>query len=308
MIGDFHFIRPWWLLALAPLLLLVWALHRRQDAAEPWRGIIAPHLLPFLISGGGARSRRRVTPLVLIAVGWTLTTLATAGPTWRREPSPFADDTAPMAIVVKVTPSMATEDVAPSRLARSVQKVHDVLQQRRGAKTALIAYAGTAHRVMPVTTDGGIIDTFAQSLDPKIMPSPDGDAAAEAMKLADETLAGAGSILWIADAIAPDQTTALSAWRKNSRTPVRVLPPLLAGAELDALSAAARSVDADVIHLSADDADVSAIARAAKFAAVASSGQGDRWQESGYWLTPVLLMLLLPFFRKGWMAETASRA
>ena len=36
--------------------------------------------------------------------------------------------------------------------------------------------------------------------------------------------------------------------------------------------------------------------------------QSDRWEESGYWLTPVMVALLLPFFRRGWMAQTASRA
>src|SRR5262249_5426661 len=147
---------------------------------------------------------KRFTPLLLIAIGWAISVIAIAGPTWRREPAPFADDTAALAIVVKVTPSMTTEDIEPSRLARSVQKIHDLLTQRRGAKTALIAYAGSAHLVMPITSDGGIIDTFAQSLDPKIMPS-DGDAAADALKLADQTLAGSGSILWITDSVAPEQ-------------------------------------------------------------------------------------------------------
>ena len=48
MITDFHFIRPWWLLALVPLALLVRILHRREDASQAWHGIVAPHLLPFL--------------------------------------------------------------------------------------------------------------------------------------------------------------------------------------------------------------------------------------------------------------------
>lgn len=304
MMGDFHFIRPWWMLALVPLALLVWAIRRRQDAEQAWRGIVAPHLLPFLLSGQSRQSR--FSPLLLIAIGWFLTVIAIAGPTWRREPAPFADDTAALAIVVKVGPSMMTEDVQPSRLTRAVQKVHDLMSERRGAKTALLAYAGTAHQVMPPTTDGGIIDTFAQALDPKIMPG-DGDAAADALLLADQALSGSGSILWITDSIATEQTAPLSAWRGKSRTPVRLLPPLLPGAEFDALKEAARSVDATVVRLSADNSDVSEVARSAKFATVATSEKSDRWQESGYWLTPFLAALLLPFFRKGWMAATASR-
>jgi Ca-activated chloride channel homolog len=183
MIGDFHFLRPWWLLALVPCVLMIWAIRRREDAAQSWHGIVAPHLLPFLLQDQNRRAR--FTPLHLIAIGWLVTVLAIAGPTWRREPSPFADDTAALAIVVKASPSMNTEDVQPSRLTRATGKIHDLFKQRAGAKTSLIAYAGTAHIVMPATTDGGIIDTFAQALDPTIMPK-EGDAAVDALRLADQ--------------------------------------------------------------------------------------------------------------------------
>ena len=306
MIGEFHFIRPWWLLALVPLGLLLWAIHRRQDATQPWRGIIAPNLLPFLLSG--TTQRKILSPLLLIAIGWTITVIAIAGPTWRREPAPFAEDTAALAIVVKVAPSMKTEDVQPDRLTRSVQKIKDLLALRRGAKTSLIAYAGSAHVVMPATTDDGIIDTFAQALDPKIMPG-DGDVAAEALRLADQTLAeaGSGSILWITDSVAPEQSTSLSQWRKKSSTPVRLLPPLLTGSELDVVKQNARPVNASLVRLSADNSDVQSLARAAKFATAVTGDSSNRWEESGYWLTPLIAALMLPFFRRGWMVRTSAQ-
>lgn len=307
MIGDFHFLRPWWLLALISCALLVWAIRRFEDAEKPWRGIVAPHLLPFLLHGENRRSR--FTPLHLIALGWLVAVLAIAGPAWRLEPAPFADDTAALAIVVKVTPSMMTEDVQPSRLARSVQKIHDLLAQRRGAKTALIAYAGSAHVVMPATSDEGIIDSFAQALDPKIMPV-DGDVAAAAFALADRTLtgAGSGSILWITDGIASEQTAPIEAWYKKSGTTVRLLAPLLPGEELKAVTERAKAAGASLVPLSADDSDVTTLARVAKFATVVGGEKSDRWEESGYWLTPLLAALLLPFYRRGWMAQSANRA
>jgi Ca-activated chloride channel family protein len=225
-----------------------------------------------------------------------------------REPTPFADEVAALAIVVQVTPSMMASDVQPSRLARGVQKIEDLLQLRKGAKTSLVAYSGTAHIVMPATTDDGIIKIFAQALDPKIMPR-DGDAVANAFRLADHTLdeAGGGSILWIADHVAPEESGALADWRSASRTEVRLLPPLLNGAELNSLEAAAAAVDAAVIHLAPDDSDVARIARGAKFAAMSSNEQSDRWQEAGYWLTPVVALVSLTFFRRGWMVPAAAR-
>lgn len=307
MIGEFHFLRPWWLLALLPCAFLWTALWRRQNSSHSWQGIVAPQLLPYLIKGDTKRTR--FTPLYLIGICWALAAIAISGPTWRQEPVAFADDTAALAIVLKITPSMKTEDVQPDRLSRAVQKVHDLLAQRRGAKTALIAYAGTPHLVMPATTDEGIITIFAQALDPKIMPD-DGDSAAEALKLADNSLpaAGSGSILWITDSIAPDQGAALTAWRKQSRTTIQLLPPLTAGAELDALRETAKPVGATLVRLTADDRDVAELARAAKYSSVAAGGENQRWKESGYWLTPILASLLLLFFRRGWMAQTSARS
>lgn len=297
---PFHFIRPAWLLALVPAALLWWLLRRRDDAKQRWRGIVAPHLLTHLL--GGEEKQSRLGPLECIALGWVLAVVAIAGPTWKQEPSPFADDVAAIALVVKVSPSMMTEDVQPSRLARAAIKIHDLLKERGAGKTSLIAYAGSAHVVMPPTKDSGIIDTFAGALDPKIMPV-DGDVATEALKLADQTLAGAGggSILWITDSIAPEQNAPLSSWRRSSGTAVRLLPPLLPGPELDAVTTGARSVNASLVRLAADDTDIRELAGAAKFAGTTGGDANRRRAESGYWLTPAIAALLLLFFRKGWM-------
>jgi Ca-activated chloride channel family protein len=306
MIGEFHFLRPLWLLAVVPTGLFWWRLHCRGDATRSWRGIIAPHLLPHLLRG--SERRVRFGPLEFIAFGWLVAILAVAGPAWQREPAPFADDTAALAVVVRVAPSMMVEDVQPNRLARAVEKIHDLLGQRRGAKHSLVVYAGTAHVVVPATTDAGIIDSFAQALDPKIMPEQ-GDAAADALRLADRTLrdAGAGSILWIADSVAPEQTQALAAWRKTSPTPVQLLPPLPEGPELQHLEAAARVARVRLVGLAADDSDVHVLSRGSKSSVAVVGGSGDRREDSGYWLTPVLALLLLPFFRRGWMLPTASK-
>ena len=308
MIGDFHFLRPWWLLALIPSLLLAWAIYRRSEASTPWKGIVADHLLPYLVRG--RTSERRIGPLLLLLCGWIVSVIILSGPSWKREPSPFADDFAAVAIVVKVTPSMETEDIAPNRLARSVQKVHDLLAARGAAKAGLVAYAGTSHVVIPATVDADVIESFASSLSPAIMPE-EGDAAAEALQMADHLLtsAGGGSILWITDGIAPEQQGAMAKWRRSSRTPIRLLAPLPANSpELAALDSAAASAEAKVIGLTSDDGDITELARASKFASPAP-GDGDaRWQDGGYWLTPLLALIILPFFRKGWMAPIAARS
>lgn len=307
MITAFHFLRPWWLIAVVPAAVLWTALRRGRSDHSRWQSIVAPHFLPYLLVDSD-RGQSKWNPVDAVVVGWVLSILAIAGPTWRQEPTPFADDVAALAIVVRVAPSMTTEDVAPSRLARSVEKIEDLLKLRRGAKTSLIAYSGTAHIVMPTTTDDGVIKTFAQALDPSIMPR-EGDAAAEALQLADETLAdaGGGSVLWVVDGVAPEQQSALAGWRTKSETPVRLFAPLLAGDELTSVETAARVVDAASIHLTADDTDMQQVARAARFAPAFGDGNSAHWQEAGYWLTSAIVAVTLLFFRRGWMAPTAVR-
>jgi len=160
---------------------------------------------------------------------------------------------------------------------------------------------------MPVTQDAVIINTFAQALDPEIMPET-GDVAAAALTLADQSLAaaGGGSIVWITDSVAPEQADALTTWRQNSRTTVRLWPPLLPSDELETLKINARPVDVRNVALAADDSDVQALASAAKFANIQGSDAQTQWAESGYWLTPFIVLLLLMFFRRGWLVPIGA--
>lgn len=299
-IAAFHFLRPEWLLALLPAGLICWCLGRLAQDERAWRGVISPHLLTLLWSGEAGR--RRFGPLHWVGLCWLLVIIAIAGPTWKRAPSPFADDTAALAVVIKVSPSMETGDIQPSRLRRATQKLQDLLAARGSAKTALIAYSGSAHLVMPATADAGIIDNFASALAPELMPV-EGDVAADALGLADDALAqaGGGSILWITDSVSAAQSGALEKWRASSSTDVRLWPPLAQGPELDSLQANTRALRPALVRLAADDSDIDRLASAARFAPTRASGEHARWAESGYWLTPLILALLLLFCRRGWL-------
>ena len=67
---------------------------------------------------------------------------------------------------------MRANDLQPTRLDRARFKVLDLIEQRSGSSTALIAYAGSAHILMPPTKDLNVVKPFLESLDPAIMPEP----------------------------------------------------------------------------------------------------------------------------------------
>jgi Ca-activated chloride channel homolog len=316
-LSQFHFLRPWWWLALVPALWLVWMIRRHQDAARPWRGVIADHLLPHLLVEGG---RRRLQPVHLLLPIWLLATLALSGPTWQREPAPFADDEAALVIVIEVTPTMLAQDIQPSRLARAAQKIHDLLADRPGTRTALVAYAGSAHLVMPLTRDADLITRFAAELSPAIMPMQ-GDAPAEALALAEEQLRKSGlrgSVLLITDGVPAEQLPQLAAYRKHGGVPVQLLavaadpgaplppdsPPAPA-LDRAALDKAADALDATLTTVSPDDRDVRWLARHTETSLVTASAEqtGERWKDAGYWLVSGVAALMLMWFRSGWLVQ-----
>jgi Ca-activated chloride channel family protein len=299
-IEAFHFERPLWLLLLLPAILLWWAERRVADPAGPWRRVIDAELLKHLLVGGGPE--RRVTPAGLILAAWCLATVAVAGPAWKREPSPFADAKPPVMVVLAVTPSMMTPDLAPTRLDRARQKLADLLRAREGAATGLVAYSGSAHLVLPPTPDGGVVLDLAKALSPQIMPR-EGDDLPSALALAERALSGqerGGSILVMADT-APESGLAGTP-PSHPRTILGLVAP---DGDDAALAAAARSLDADLVRTTVDGSDVETLAdrldRAAPSADVA--GEGTRWVEAGYWLTPVLALIVLLWFRRGWVLE-----
>lgn len=299
--ADFHFIRPFWLLSLIPLLLVWWGLVRRRDQVRRWQTMIEPHLLKHLLVGEQRKNLLR--PITLLLILWLMTVIALAGPTWKKEPSPFLDNEAGLMVLLKVSESMENSDVQPSRLERAKQKIRDLMEIRQGASTGLVVYSGSAHLVMPITRDDRIINMMLEDITPELMPV-EGDVLTEALKLADRMVGQSGlpgSLLVIADTVAPGQQTDQNA--HEITFPVQFLSMLPDGSSLDqGLLSLAKKLDARVERLSIDQADVQQIAGRAetKQAEIVDPKQGERWKDSGYLLLPLIGLAMLMWFRKGW--------
>jgi Ca-activated chloride channel family protein len=299
LLTGFHFIRPWWLL-LALVALVLWWLERQEaDTTSRWRTVMDGALLAALTIGRGERTR--LGPGDLLLAAWIIGIAAAAGPTWRQVPSPFAQSARPAMFVVKVTPSMLGRDLAPTRLDRARQKMADLLKLREGAPTGLVAYAGSAHLVLPPTPDASVVTSMAGALAPDIMPRQ-GDDLADAVKLAQQTLAAGGeggSVVVFAD------TAPTLAGTSSGEAPVTVFATLPHDrAQSDpALRAASVALDATLLAPSIDTTDVEALA--ARLATAGSPppapGEAPRWEEFGWWLTPLIVILVIFWFRRGWV-------
>lgn len=300
-LGAFHLLRPLWLLLLVPILALWW-LNRRAAtrAAEPMDGI-APHLRAALSVGGSGR--RRILPIDGVALVLGLAVVGAAGPSWTRQADPFAAQAGPLVVVLKVTPSMTATDLAPSRLERAKFKIRDLLALRAGARTALVAYAGTAHRVVPFTEDADLMQPYLEGLTPEIMPEPGADSA-RALAMAREMLAeeeAPGGILLVLDTLDPGGAAALLRnEEEGSAMALEMLPADAPRTEWPGRLA--------VVRTTADDADIRRLDRSLEvdFHRAMLSNEDLPWEDRGWWLAVPAAILTLIWFRRGWTMHWAA--
>jgi Ca-activated chloride channel homolog len=201
-ITQFHLIRPLWLLAILPALLLIFLRPASHTGNSQWSKVIDPQLLQQLLEKTPGRSRR--TPRMALLFAALIGTLALAGPTWEKIPQPVFRNQQALVIMLDQSYSMAAADISPSRSERARQKITDILNVRGDGQTALLVYAGDAHTVTPLTDDADTIRNLLPSLSPYIMPQPGSrpDLAIElAQKLVKDTGIPKAHLLLITDGL-----------------------------------------------------------------------------------------------------------
>ncbi len=310
-LDQFHFLRPWLGLLFFPFLLPLWFLYRNKHVNKQWHDIIAPHILQALLLRRTGK-QRFFDPLVLFFCIVSCSILITMGPTWVQQPSPFQKDETGLVILLDVSSSMNSRDVQPDRITRARQKIRDLLSLRQGSKTALIVYAGSAHTVLPFTDDVEILTTYLESVSPDIMPRV-GKFPEKALPLVDSQLASLpvpGTLLVVADGLGsaseaafadyfsthPHQLLVLGVGSENPSASGQQRYPSL---DVRSLKGLAEAANGHYIALTVDSDDVVKINRRAGNYFVTQQDKNVPWQDFGYYLLFVMLLLFLPWFRKG---------
>lgn len=327
---DFHFLRPWWLLALLPLAGLLWAHYRQRRGGGDWREFCDPALLPHILIGAPARSAR--LPLWLAFLGGLLAVLALAGPAWERLPAPVFRNLSALVVVLDLSMAMDAADLKPTRLGRARFKIEDILRARKDGQTALVVYAGDAFTVTPLTDDAATITGQLSALAPRLMPIQGArvDLGLEmagrllkqaGLKSGDVLLVSTGegldgvdrkaaslrgegyrvSVLGIGTAEGGPVPLAEGGFLKDDGGAIVV--PRLDAAALRSLAEAGGGLYRTVDSGSGDiDTLLRFIDRRADEAhQTGNAVQIEQWREAGIWLLPLLLPLAALGFRRGWL-------
>jgi Ca-activated chloride channel family protein len=159
------------LLGLAPVIalaagLLAWRARRaRIQAALLWA--------PEQRVARGGRAGPWLLGAACLAAG-----VGAAGPRWGTTETEMEGRALNLAIGVDISRSMLAEDAAPSRLQRAVRESRRLVQDARGDRLALLAFAGRSYILTPLTLDDGAVALQLDALDPDIASEGGTDLAA----------------------------------------------------------------------------------------------------------------------------------
>ncbi|MDQ9093184.1 VWA domain-containing protein [Pseudoalteromonas haloplanktis] len=319
---DFHFLRPWVLLLLPIAIFCYWLLRRRNQEPKQAQAVVAPHLVKALTPE--QRLVDKVKPVDLVAVLAIFVIFAASGPAWYKQPP--SNSNPPIAIVLKVTDAMLANDLAPNRLQRAKQKINDLLTYRSPAKTTLIAYAQTTHKVLPLTEDHQVFAPFVDALSPDVMPGSGtftADDVADAVAMAQQELVsqGGGTIVVLADDFSRIQVEKLNTqatpfvwWQFATKTGGVIIDEksnhVLDSADGSALlipNAATLGALNDVEHVNvtvnnSDLLAIDAFSQQNRQAQLANDTHVPYADMAWYFTWPALLLCAL-WFRKGWTSS-----
>ena len=162
-------VRPWCLaLSLLGVVLgtgaMVSALRRRSRV----EGLLAERLVDKLAPG--LSTWRPATQGLLYGMGLLFFGIALAQPQWGTTSEPVKRKGIDVVVVLDASKSMLARDVQPSRLDRARLELSTLLDDLKGDRVGLVAFAGDAFIQSPLTSDYSAVKLFLRAVDPEQMP------------------------------------------------------------------------------------------------------------------------------------------
>jgi Ca-activated chloride channel family protein len=316
---QFHFLRPAMLYLFIPLAIIVVILIIGNGDGKKWRAVIHPVLRPYMFTRGS--SWAILLPLMLFIIGTGFSILALAGPTWKKKELPGEKIQAVVLIALDLSRSMLANDIEPNRLERAKFKISDLLDANPRARAGLVAFAGSAHPVLPFTSDYKLVKHHAASLVNRIIPVQ-GTNIPVLLSLVDtmlQKIEAPGTIVLMTDEIDANDAVLLENYIQGTRHRMEILlfstpmgakvpghPQVLSKQDPAVIANLAQDTAITITPLTLDKSDVQGIAaRISKKLVFEKDNKKNEkeWDDMGLlFLLPVLPIALF-WFRKGWVIQ-----
>ncbi|MGH8463858.1 MAG: vWA domain-containing protein, partial [Pseudomonas sp.] len=315
---ELHLLRPWWLLGSAICIALALIGRGRAVAPGQWHQVLDPKLATALIRTHSARRTLGAAELLWLMLA--LGTLALAGPSFTKQLPQDLKDQAAVIVLLGNGNSMYAGDIPPNRNRAAKAKIEALRKAMPQAVFSVIAYASTAHLVIPLTADDGFFELFLQPLEPDIMPTTalTRTGLGQALDLARQSAAQASlpsNVILLTDSLSAQESADLSAFYTvfpaievlvvgtEQGGALRFAPTSVSmsaqnGVPMNAF-AALKDAGMPVTGISADDQDVNWLLKNIQRTLVSAQNSDAQWHwlDAGYWLVLALLPLALLLHR-----------
>lgn len=108
----------------------------------------------------------------LFTLGLGLLIVAAARPRWGEKLQIYKGRGIDVVVALDASKSMLAQDIRPSRLDRAKVELSQILESLAGNRVAIVAFAGDAHVMCPLTPDVEAAKLFLDIIDPMAMPRP----------------------------------------------------------------------------------------------------------------------------------------
>ena len=232
-----------------------------------------------------------------------------AGPAWKRLPVPVFSELKPRVILLSLDDAMQQNDVSPSRLARARFILDDLLKLQKEGQTALVVYTKVPFVVSPMTKDSNTIIKLLPMLTPDVVPVDGNDlplAMEEAAKLIEQAGFLTGQILVLTGTKPSSEANAMAA-RLMARGIESSIMPITSQTNQSGFATYAKAGNGEYLPMNASEQVLQSWLKRAHTLDYQQSQYEDIpvWQDEGRWFLIPALVMLLPFFRRGF-AEGAG--
>ena len=322
---SFELLRPYWLIGI--IIIIALNLWRYQRNKGQYSDIIASHLSKHLVTEPETTKNNRFLLNCLAVVAC----FALSGPSIRSVDIPVFEVEKAQVIALDLTYSMYSSDIKPNRLSQAKYKAIDLIKQLPEGDKALIAYAGDAFTIAPLTQDGNAIINHIPHLSPGLMPvtgsRPD-IALEKSISLLTNAGYQEGHIIFITDGFDANSAHKMETMLKDSQWIVSILAVatddgapikmpdgsllkdnngniVIPKLQSETLYPVARISDGLYLPFSLTSQDIDQLSyyydnpNKRKEVDKKNAAENKQLIDDGYWLTLLLIPLFLLLFRKG---------
>ncbi len=172
--------QAFWLLLLVPLLVVftIWAHHRKRRALA----IFGRPAMVAKLTSATSRARQGIKAALAIG-GFAFLSLALVQPQFGTKTELLRRRGVDIIIALDTSLSMLAEDISPNRLQRALYEIEGLIDQLKGDRIGLLAFAGRSFTLCPLTLDYAAAKLFLGTVDEDTIPDQ-GTAIAEAIRSA----------------------------------------------------------------------------------------------------------------------------